>query len=137
MPCSAYTLSLATIASVVSVALIAIAFSTDNWSRITVDRLKLEVLYKMLFPTFRKSNVCLYIQPQVTRGDLALGGELESNILYFSRTKGLFRICFDDKKVPKGGQTVFFLKRYCISLCTLSNRVAQFSNPFGHHLLHF
>jgi hypothetical protein len=43
MPCSAYTLSLATIASVISVALIAIAFSTDNWSRITVDRLKLEV----------------------------------------------------------------------------------------------
>lgn len=40
----------------------------------------------------------------MTRGDLALQGELESNILYFSRTKGLFRICFDDKKVPKGGQ---------------------------------
>lgn len=43
MPCSAYTLSLATIAAVISVALIAIAFSTDNWSRITIDRLKLEV----------------------------------------------------------------------------------------------
>lgn len=43
MPCSAYTLSLATIAAVVSVALLAIAFSTDNWSRITIDRLKLEV----------------------------------------------------------------------------------------------
>ena len=48
------------------------------------------------------------MQPQVTRGDLALQGELESNILYFSRTKGLFRICFDDKKVPKGGQLLFF-----------------------------
>jgi len=48
MPCSAYTLSLATIASVISVALIAIAFSTDNWSRITVDRLKLEVFYSFL-----------------------------------------------------------------------------------------
>ena len=48
MPCSAYTLSLATIASVISVALIAIAFSTDNWSRITVDRLKLEVFNSFL-----------------------------------------------------------------------------------------
>ena len=52
MPCSAYTLSLATIASVISVALIAIAFSTDNWSRITVDRLKLEVFVVSLFGIF-------------------------------------------------------------------------------------
>ena len=49
MPCSAYTLSLATIAAVISVALVAIAFSTDNWSRITVDRLKLEVRNKKKF----------------------------------------------------------------------------------------
>jgi len=85
MPCSAYTLSLATIAAVVSVALLAIAFSTDNWSRITIDRLKLE--------------------PLATRGDGLLQGELDTNILYFSRTKGLFRICFEDKKVPKGVET--------------------------------
>lgn len=54
MPCSAYTLSLATIAAVISVALIAIAFSTDNWSRITIDRLKLEVILflKLLFRFF-------------------------------------------------------------------------------------
>lgn len=47
MPCSAYTLSLATIAAVISVALLAIAFSTDNWSRITVERIKLEVRRKL------------------------------------------------------------------------------------------
>ena len=208
MPCSAYTLSLATIAAVISVALVAIAFSTDNWSRITVDRLKLEVRKQKknssssanyttiwrraciprpsrtgrgaLAPEKRKrrngrsvtdwctsskdpttkvkmfllekrnfsfsssggkikmissvcgfrgrnENICgnlcrlrstrppslieiitwnnfLLAQPQVTRGDLALQGELESNVLYFSRTKGLFRVCFDDKKFPKGGQ---------------------------------
>lgn len=54
--------------------------------------------------------VVLAVQPQVTRGDLALAGELESNILYFSRTKGLFRICFDDKKVPKGGQLLLYTR---------------------------
>jgi hypothetical protein len=43
MPCSAVTLSLATICAVVSVALLAIAFSTDNWIRIDVKREKLKV----------------------------------------------------------------------------------------------
>lgn len=85
MPCSAYTLSLATIAAVISVALLAIAFSTDNWSRITVERIKLEA--------------------QAQRGDQVSQSDLESNLLYFSRTKGLFRICFDDNKVPKGVET--------------------------------
>lgn len=82
MPCSAYTLSFATIAAVISVALVAIAFSTDNWTRITVDRFKL----------------------QVQRGDNTFSSELESNTLYFSRTKGLFRICFENKEHPKNVQ---------------------------------
>ena len=38
MPCSAVTLSLATITAIVAVALLAIAFSTDNWLYIDVKR---------------------------------------------------------------------------------------------------
>lgn len=38
MPCSAVTLSLATISAIVSVALLAIAFSTDNWLSYEVNR---------------------------------------------------------------------------------------------------
>jgi hypothetical protein len=38
MPCSAVTLSLATITAIVAVALLAIAFSTDNWVYIDVKR---------------------------------------------------------------------------------------------------
>jgi hypothetical protein len=38
MPCSAVTLSLATITAIVAVALLAIAFSTDNWLYIDVRR---------------------------------------------------------------------------------------------------
>jgi len=83
MPCSAYTLSMATITAVFSVALLAIAFSTDNWSRITVDRKKIEDA------------------AADGRGDVP-ADQVETNPLFFSRTKGLFRICFDDKKSPKG-----------------------------------
>lgn len=61
MPCSAYTLSLATIAAVISVALIAIAFSTDNWSRIIVERSKLEVGPSSLY-AFRGSPFLLFRQ---------------------------------------------------------------------------
>lgn len=38
MPCSAVTLSLATISAILSVALLAIAFSTDNWLSYEVNR---------------------------------------------------------------------------------------------------
>ena len=41
--CSAVTLAFATIFSLVAVALLAIAFSTDNWITISVDRSKLQV----------------------------------------------------------------------------------------------
>ena len=43
MPCSAVTLSLATITAVVAVALLAIAFSTDNWQYIEVKRAQIQV----------------------------------------------------------------------------------------------
>lgn len=43
MPCSAVTLSLATIAAIVSVALLAIAFSTDNWLSYEVKRNTIQV----------------------------------------------------------------------------------------------
>ena len=44
--CSAVTLCFAAICAVVSAALLAIAFSTDNWQVISVKRDKLEVSLK-------------------------------------------------------------------------------------------
>lgn len=44
MPCSAVTLSLATISSIVAVALLAIAFSTDNWLSYEVKRNNIQVI---------------------------------------------------------------------------------------------
>lgn len=47
MPCSAVTLSLATIASIIAVALLTIAFATDNWLYIEVKRTKIQVIIKI------------------------------------------------------------------------------------------
>jgi len=71
MPCSAVTLSLATIAAVVSVALLAIAFSTDNWVRYDVNREKLKESLKQ---------------------------ETKSKVIFFTRTEGFFRQCFPDDR---------------------------------------
>lgn len=43
MPCSAVTLSLATISAIIAVALLAIAFSTDNWQSYEVKRNNIQV----------------------------------------------------------------------------------------------
>ncbi|XP_018008431.1 uncharacterized protein LOC108666125 isoform X2 [Hyalella azteca] len=80
MPCSAITLSLATICAVVSVALLAIAFGTDNWQYIKVNRVEIE-----------KQLVGSSITPD---NFLNVG-------LYYTRTKGLFRVCYPEE-LPNG-----------------------------------
>lgn len=53
MPCSAVTLSLATITAIVAVALLAIAFSTDNWLYIDVKRAQIhQVSSTVTLPLF-------------------------------------------------------------------------------------
>lgn len=47
--CSAVTLCFASIFSLVSAALLAIAFSTDNWQVISVDRAELKVSQLLAF----------------------------------------------------------------------------------------
>ncbi|XP_017488070.1 PREDICTED: uncharacterized protein LOC108376377 [Rhagoletis zephyria] len=89
MSCSAVTLSIATVLSVVAVACLAIGFSTDNWYEIRVD----------------SNKTRLYLQDQQrSSGDLSahqtLPADYESNYLYYSRDEGLFRVCFAEKK-PK------------------------------------
>lgn len=59
MPCSAVTLSIATITAIVAAALMAIAFSTDNWlyievkrSNIQVRSFKIALIFSFLLGTF-------------------------------------------------------------------------------------
>jgi len=73
--CSAITLAFATIFSLVSVTLLAIAFSTDNWVTIKVNRDKIKSLDE-----FRDS------------------ADVNESPLYFTRTRGLFRECFPGEK---------------------------------------
>jgi len=73
--CSAMTLAFATIFSLVSVALLAIAFSTDNWITISVNRDKIKDLDE-----FKDSDL------------------VNKSPLYFTRTRGLFRECFPGEK---------------------------------------
>lgn len=78
MACSAVTLSFATITAVVAVACLAIAFGTDNWYEIRVNRTYIEQREPLVNPK-----------------------DFEEDILYFSRDVGLFRICFPDSEKPK------------------------------------
>ena len=51
MPCSAVTLSLATVVSVVAVALLGISFGTDNWNYYAVrrDEVQASILKKIRY----------------------------------------------------------------------------------------
>jgi len=79
--CSAVTLCFASIFSLVSAALLAIAFSTDNWQLVTVDRAKLKQEAQ---------------QDSEASNDIL--SKFDSSPLYFSRTRGLFRECFPGEK---------------------------------------
>lgn len=80
MACSAVTLSFATITAVVAVACLAIAFGTDNWYEIRVNRTYIE-----------------------EREPVASQRDFDEDVRYFSRDVGLFRICFPDSEKPKKG----------------------------------
>ena len=84
MACSAVSLSIGTILSVLSVACLAIAFSTDNWYEIRVDR--------------NKTATALLTEAAT------LPSDFETDVRFFSRDEGLFRTCFPERK-PKGLET--------------------------------
>lgn len=83
--CSAVTLCFASIFSLFSAALLAIAFSTDNWEVITVRR-----------PQLRDA-----LQDNPNEEILS---KFDSSPLYFTRSRGLFRECYygEKSKAPQG-----------------------------------
>lgn len=84
MPCSAVTLSLATITAIVAAALMAIAFSTDNWIHIEVKR----------------SNIQTYAAENSAGNSQSILESLNNKYYYYSRTRGLFRICYPKERPP-------------------------------------
>jgi len=102
MPCSAVTLSIGTVAAVLSVALLSIAFSTDNWLRIDVKREKLK--------------------DRLTRelDSAQLPDDFDTNPIYFTRSKGLWRICFGNNGggKPALGPLIYLspVETYCMDI---------------------
>lgn len=80
MACSAVTLSLATISAIISTVLLAIAFSTDNWVYVKVER----------------SNIQEYAQKKGQQEQLI--EQMNTKYYYYTRTKGLFRICYPKER---------------------------------------
>lgn len=85
MPCSAITLSLATVSGVISVALLGIAFGTDNWVYIRVDRKKIQ------------EDIANSVGSLSERDQQ----RFESDGIFRSRTQGLFRVCYPESR-PRG-----------------------------------
>jgi hypothetical protein len=79
--CSAVTLAFATIFSLVAAALLAIAFSTDNWVTIKVEREELKI--------------------QLLQGGKVSADDFNQSPLYFTRTRGLFRECYLGEKLEE------------------------------------
>lgn len=82
MPCSAVTLSIATILAIISTALLVIAFSTDNWLYYEVKRSEIQA-----FASKHSESE-------------ALLSSLNNKYYYYTRTRGLFRTCFPKERPP-------------------------------------
>ncbi|XP_051172482.1 uncharacterized protein LOC127288837 isoform X2 [Leptopilina boulardi] len=81
MPCSAVTLSLATITGIIATALLAIAFSTDNW----------------LYTEVKRAQIQQYVHKHPEQSNVI--GPM-NKYYYYTRTQGLFRICFPKDRPP-------------------------------------
>ncbi|CAG9094504.1 unnamed protein product [Plutella xylostella] len=86
MPCSAVTLSIATITAIVAAALMAIAFSTDNWLYIEVKR----------------SNIQSYAAENPAGNSQSILDSLNNKYYFYTRTRGLFRVCYPKERPPTG-----------------------------------
>ncbi|CAB3371469.1 transmembrane protein 235 isoform X2 [Cloeon dipterum] len=98
MPCSAITLSLATITAIVSVAMLAIAFSTDNW----------------LFYEVKRSSILKYASEKGEQG--ALVNSMNTQYYYYTRTKGLFRICYPKERPPTVETYLSPVETHCMNI---------------------
>lgn len=79
MACSAVTLSIASVMSIMAIICLAISFATDDWYEYRLDRNRM-------------------------RNQTEPKPEFDTDLRYFSRDEGLFRLCFVDKK-PKSLKT--------------------------------
>ena len=92
-PCSAFALSGASASALFSVALFAIALSTDNWRHISVDR-----------KTALRENATVPVD----------------DVRYYDRVQGIFRVCFphEDKPSSDGNAALYLslIEEWCSNI---------------------
>jgi hypothetical protein len=91
------TLSLATVVSVVAVALLGIAFGTDNWNYYAV----------------RRDEVQRSVQT-----DQSMKDKFDSDPVFFTRTRGLFRVCFPHERPDQDKVKLYLspVETYCTNV---------------------
>ncbi|XP_011493972.1 PREDICTED: uncharacterized protein LOC105359166 isoform X1 [Ceratosolen solmsi marchali] len=98
MPCSAVTLSLATITGIIATALLAIAFSTDNWLYTEVKRAQIQQF------TIKHADQNHIID------------QMNTKYYYYTRTQGLFRICYPKDRPPTVETYLSPVETHCMNI---------------------
>ncbi|KYN04045.1 hypothetical protein ALC62_04809 [Cyphomyrmex costatus] len=98
MPCSAVTLSLATITGIIATALLAIAFSTDNW----------------LYTEVKRAQIQQYASKHAEQSHLV--EQMNMKYYYFTRTQGLFRICYPKERPPTVETYLSPVETHCMNI---------------------
>ncbi|XP_058798875.1 uncharacterized protein LOC131668593 isoform X2 [Phymastichus coffea] len=98
MPCSAVTLSLATITGIIATALLAIAFSTDNW----------------LYTEVKRAQIQQYITNHPEQSHIV--EQFTNKYYYYARTQGLFRICYPRDRPQRPDIYLSPVETYCMNI---------------------
>ncbi|XP_015598122.1 uncharacterized protein LOC107269125 isoform X1 [Cephus cinctus] len=98
MPCSAVTLSLATITGIIATALLAIAFSTDNW----------------LYTEVKRAQIQQYAAKHAEQSHLV--EQMNTKYYYYTRTQGLFRICYPKERPPAVETYLSPVETHCMNI---------------------
>ncbi|XP_029173128.1 uncharacterized protein LOC114942031 isoform X1 [Nylanderia fulva] len=98
MPCSAVTLSLATITGIIATALLAIAFSTDNW----------------LYTEVKRAQIQQYASKHAEQSNLI--EQMNKKYYYYTRTQGLFRICYPKERPPTVETYLSPVETHCMNI---------------------
>uniref|UniRef100_U5EXK2 Putative conserved plasma membrane protein n=1 Tax=Corethrella appendiculata TaxID=1370023 RepID=U5EXK2_9DIPT len=115
MPCSAVTLSISTISAIIAVALLAISFSTDNWLNYEVKR----------------SNIQAYVAKHSDTQFLL--ENMNTKYYYFSRTRGLFRICYPKERPPASAVPIYLspVETHCSNIDYFPNNNEEKTSPLS------
>ncbi|XP_012283180.1 uncharacterized protein LOC105701209 isoform X1 [Orussus abietinus] len=98
MPCSAVTLSLATITGIIATTLLAIAFTTDNW----------------LYTEVKRAQIQQYAAKHPDQSHVV--EQMNTKYFFYTRTQGLFRICYPKERPPTVETYLSPVETHCMNI---------------------